>query len=202
MTHAKNRHWERVDRAEGVWICRKFFDHGESSALVDHLIAGVPWRQDKINLYGKTHDLPRLQQWYGDPNRVYTWSGITMIPLSWPPDLLKIRDRVQAATGRRFNSVLMNYYRNGNDCVSWHSDDERGLGPLPFIASLSVGADRDFLLRRKGADEVVKVSLEGGSLLVMTEGIQETWQHSLPRRKRVMGPRVNLTFRLFAGDQQ
>ena len=195
--------WQAIDEAESgaretIWLRRDFLPGPEASALFEQLRAEIPWRQDELTLFGKTYAIPRLHQWYGD--RSYTWSGIEMRPLPWTPALEGLRQRVEAATRRRFNSALVNYYRDGEDTVGWHADDEPELGPAPFIASVSLGAERDFALRRKLAgDEVperLKVSLPHGSLLVMCEGVQARWQHCLPRRKRVRAGRINLTFRL------
>lgn len=193
--------WERVDAPGAeIWMKREFYAAETAARLLARLVAVVPWRHDKIRMFGKEHDLPRLQQWYGDPGQVYVWSGIEMQPLPWTPELAQVRDAVQRATKRTFNSVLLNYYRDGNDTVSWHADDEPGLGLTPFIASLSLGAEREFLLRRTADPKGPKVSiaLTSGSLLVMSGETQANWQHAVPRRKRVREPRVNLTFRQFA----
>src|SRR5690606_7136118 len=141
-----------------IWLRRGYLPPAAATKLLRRLIDLVPWRHDKIRMFGKEHDLPRLQQWYGDPGHVYVWSGIKMAPLPWTPELEEVRDGVQRATGRKFNSVLLNYYRDGEDTVSWHADDEPGLGLTPFIASLSVGAERDFLLRRAD-DPTTKISV-------------------------------------------
>ena len=191
--------WEEIPALGAkIGLKRAFLPPGPASKLLRRLIDAVPWRQDKIRMFGKEHDLPRLQQWYGDPKQVYVWSGIEMKPLPWTPELAEVRDAVQRATKREFNSVLLNYYRDGNDTVSWHADDEPGLGLSPFIASLSLGAVRDFVLRRVD-DPKSKISgpLPHGSLLVMAGETQGNWQHAVPRRKRVKKPRVNLTFREF-----
>jgi alkylated DNA repair dioxygenase AlkB len=154
------------------------------------------WRQDFIKIYGRVHPVPRLQQWYGDPDKAYTWSGIKMNPLPWTPSLLKVRCLVQDALGTEFNSVLLNMYRHGRDTVSWHSDDELELGEHPTIASISLGATRDFQLRKKiGLPTKIQVQLEDCSLLVMSGETQKKWEHSIPRRMRLKGPRINLTFR-------
>jgi len=186
-------------KAEGATLVyhRDFLPEKVSTALLGHLIATVPWRQDQIRVYGKTHDLPRLQQWYGDSGTTYTWSGIKMDPLPWSPELEDVRTKIEALTGWRANSVLLNYYRNGKDTVGWHADDEPELGTDPTIVSLSLGADRDFLLRPKGdrSGEKIKISLEDGSLLVMSGETQTNWEHCLPRRS-FAGERVNATFRL------
>lgn len=192
--------WEKIDAPGAeIWFRRDFLAAEAASGLLARLIRGVPWRQDKIRMFGKVHDLPRLQQWYGDPGRVYVWSGIKMQPQPWTPELAQVRDAVQRATKREFNSVLLNYYRDGNDTVAWHSDNEPGLGLTPFIASLSVGAEREFQLRRTAEPNGPKLSvmLTHGSLLVMSGETQANWQHQVPRRKRVSGPRINLTFREF-----
>ncbi|PRP99676.1 alpha-ketoglutarate-dependent dioxygenase AlkB family protein [Enhygromyxa salina] len=191
--------WEAIAATgASIWLRRDFLPPQAATKLLGRLIDVVPWRHDKIRVFGKEHDLPRLQQWYGDPGQVYVWSGIEMQPLPWAPEIAKVRDAVQRATKRKFNSVLLNYYRDGNDTVGWHSDDEPGLGLDPFIASVSVGVERDFVLRRIGDPKrQLSVSLSNGSLLVMSGQTQATWQHAVPRRKRVKGPRVNLTFREF-----
>ncbi len=191
--------WEPIELPGGsVQLLRGFLPTTRASLLLEQLIARVPWRQDRIRIFGKQHPLPRLQQWYGDPGQVYVWSGIRMDPLPWIPEVATIRDAVQETTKRCFNSVLLNYYRNGDDCVAWHSDDEPGLGTTPFIASVSLGAEREFQLRRVADPrERRSVLLEHGSLLTMSDETQANWQHQLPRRKRVPGPRVNLTFREF-----
>lgn len=193
--------WQPIELPDAsVWLRRGFLEPARAGELLDRLIAEVPWRHDEIRMFGKVHALPRLQQWYGDPGRVYAWSGLVMRPLAWTPLLADLRASVERATKREFNSVLVNYYRDGNDCVGWHADDEPELGLTPFIASLSLGATRDFVLRKTADPRAAKVSiaLDHGSLLVMAGQTQSNWQHAVPRRKRVVGPRVNLTFRAFA----
>jgi alkylated DNA repair dioxygenase AlkB len=181
-----------------VWLRRGVMPAERGHALLDELVRSVPWRLDRVQMFGKQYVLPRLQQWYGDPGRVYTWSGLEMRPLAWAPPLARLRALVQRATAREFDAVLVNYYRDGNDTVGWHADDEPELGPTPFIASLSLGATRDFVLRRVASGERVTIALEHCSLLVMAGDTQRNWQHALPRRKRVVDPRINLTFRCFA----
>jgi alkylated DNA repair dioxygenase AlkB len=197
-SHAAPR-WEHVEAAGAlIYLRREFLGPESATKLLRRLIDVVPWRHDKIKFFGKEHPLPRLQQWYGDDGQVYVWSGIEMQPLPWIPELLEVRDAVQRATKREFNSVLLNFYRDGNDSVSWHADDEPGLGQSPFIASLSVGAEREFVLRRNGNPNTkVSMVLPHGSLLVMAGETQGNWQHALPKRKRVTESRVNLTFREF-----
>ncbi len=189
--------WEDLRLPNGnAKLLRGFLAAKEAAALFAQLHEVVPWRHDTIRVYGREHPLPRLQQWFGDPERSYTWSGIEMQPLPWTPVLRVLRDRVADAVGAAFNSVLLNLYRNGHDTVGWHADDEPELGSTPTIASVSLGAERDFALRRKDrAGDSVVVPLPPGSLLVMSGATQANWQHALPRRKRVQRARINLTFR-------
>lgn len=179
-----------------VRFMQNFLDYSEADQILKSLIESTPWRADRITVFGKSHELPRLQQWYNEDS-IYRWSGIEMSPLPWTSELSEIRKRVQEAVQYEFNSVLLNCYRNGNDTVGWHSDDEPGLGGRPFIASLSLGASRDFMLRSMDQSKKVKITLDHGSLLTMGGDSQKLWQHSLPRRRRVELPRVNLTFRRF-----
>lgn len=140
--------------------------------------------------------IPRLQAWYGDNYQAYTYSGLTMKALPWTPELGELRKRIEQHTGFLFNSCLANLYRDGNDTVGWHSDDEPELGVNPTIASLSLGESRDFQLKHKITKEKLTIPLKTGGLLLMSGETQHYWQHCIPRTKRVKSPRINLTFRL------
>jgi alkylated DNA repair dioxygenase AlkB len=184
-----------LDGADVVLV-RAFLPVNLADALLAVLIREVAWRQDHITLFGRTHPVPRLQQWYGDPGLSYRWSGIHMEPLPWFPALDDLRRRVFTATGRLPNAVLCNLYRNGHDTVGWHADDEPELGPTPFITSVSLGVERDFQMKPKHkVGSTVTIPLPHGSLLVMGGATQSNWVHCLPRRKRITEPRLNLTFR-------
>lgn len=160
------------------------------------LIAEVPWRQEGVVVWGRKLLQPRLIAWYGDPGRSYAYSGIQLRPLPWTDDLLDARRRVEAATGAPFNSVLLNYYRDNNDSMGFHSDDEPELGPQPVIASLSLGEERRFILKHKNkAVRPVHLHLQSGSLLLMRGETQRYWKHGIAKEVRRCGPRVNLTFR-------
>jgi alkylated DNA repair dioxygenase AlkB len=141
--------------------------------------------------------LPRLTAWYGDPGARYHYSGIVNEPRPWTSFLNTLRERVQTCTGHAFNSVLLNLYRSGADSLSWHQDNEPELGERPVIASLSVGQVRVFQLRHTWRREVdrLDIALAHGSLLLMQGGTQAQWQHRLPKTKRPVGARINLTFR-------
>ena len=148
-------------------------------------------------MWGKKHPQPRLIAWYGDPGRTYTYSGIEMRPLPWTHLLQHIRLKVESACSERFNSVLLNYYRNERDSMGMHSDDEPELGPRPTIASLSIGQERVFTFapRRRQQLRPMQLTLPSGSLLLMKGDTQRNWKHGIAKASRPMGPRVNLTFR-------
>ena len=164
-----------------------------NAEILARLLAETPWRADTIVVYGKRYLQPRLTAWYGEAS--YTYSGLTLQPLPLTPLLEQLRAAVEHATRRRYNSVLLNYYRDGADSMGMHSDDEPELGREPAIASLSYGATRTFILRHKKTGRTVKLDLRDGSLLSMAGPLQANWQHGIHRTAKVVGPRVNLTFR-------
>lgn len=157
----------------------------------------IQWRQDSVRLYGKQHPLPRLSAWHGDRDRPYTYSGLTLAPQPWNAVLDWLRDQLVLISGVRFNSVLLNWYRSGQDHISWHTDAEPELGPNPIIASINFGATRRFLLRRNDDHQhKIELLLGHGSLLIMSGALQHHWQHSVPKQARVHDSRLNLTFRV------
>lgn len=184
-----------------VRFMRDFLSRDAAERLFDELLRVTPWKQDTITFYGKTHNVPRLHQWYGDAGLTYRWSGITMRPEPWTAPLQELRQQVEDAVraffpSQQFNTVLLNHYRNGSDSVSWHADDEPELGSEPVIASVSLGAERDFMLRHLSLENWREsVALTHGSLLLMGGSTQRYWQHAILKRKSVTRPRVNLTFR-------
>lgn len=168
---------------------------------MQQLHSEIPWAQPEITLFGRTGPVPRLQSWHGEPEARYAYSGLPLPPTPWTPGLRRILDAVETATGHRFNSVLANLYRNGHDTMGWHADDEAELGPAPWIASYSLGATRDFTLRRRGTTRIAeRIALEHDQLLLMPPEMQRHWEHALPRRARVLTPRINLTFRFIYHD--
>jgi len=160
------------------------------------LVAESDWRQDAIRLYGREMRQPRLHAWYGEPEAVYTYSGLRNVPLPWTPLLAELRGIVEGAAGARFNSVLLNLYRDGRDSMGMHCDDEPELGRQPVIASLSLGATRTFILRhrREKGLKPVRVPLGEGDLLVMRGDTQANWAHGINKAAQA-GARLNLTFR-------
>lgn len=157
----------------------------------------INWKQENIRIFGKSCLTPRLTAWYGNAGAAYSYSGLKLSPEPWTPALVHLRDMIISATGCRFNSVLLNWYRDGNDSMGWHADDEKELGINPVIASLSLGQERDFRFRRKDNHrKIFKVKLANGSLLVMGGSIQHFWQHALPKSAGIKNERINLTFRM------
>ncbi|MCL6267949.1 alpha-ketoglutarate-dependent dioxygenase AlkB family protein [Flagellimonas myxillae] len=157
----------------------------------------VPWRQDEITVFGKTHPQPRLTALYGNNSKAYSYSGITMQPLEFTQNLLDLKEIVEQIAKTSFSTCLLNFYRDGKDSNGWHSDDEKELGKNPVIASVSLGAERFFHLRNK-SDKTLKhkMLLEHGSLLVMKGETQHFWQHQIPKTAKPIGERINLTFRV------
>lgn len=209
-----------IDIPDGrLYYAPRYFDSALSDSIIDSLLAcdgidhsthdwhqqsdigalpfkNIQWQQDSVSMFGKTHDLPRLSAWYGDNDKPYTYSGITLQPKPWNDILLELREALVPICKRQFNSVLLNWYRSGDDHISWHTDAEPELGTNPLIASVNFGASRRFLLRRR-EDHTIKleIPLQHGSILVMAGALQHHWQHSVPKQKKVKEGRVNLTFR-------
>ena len=183
----------------------RWLDSTEADALLATLLEMLPWENHRIRMFGREVASPRLSLWMGDTEAVYQYSRTRFEPRPWPEVLWPLRLRVQATCGVCFNSVLANLYRDGGDYMGWHSDDEPELGAHPVIASLSLGATRRFLLRRRRepgtkcrTDESLELGLEHGSLLVMAGDTQRCYQHALPRMRGVTAARINLTFRWVA----
>lgn len=183
-----------------------YADFLESAIANDYffeLQRSIEWRQPVVQLFGKSISSPRLSAWYADEGIDYSYSGYEEKFKPWLPTLLEIKEKIEALLGHPFNGVLANLYRNGADSVGWHSDDERELGPNPVIASVSLGAQRLFLMRhkKKNKRESIRFELAHGSLLVMAEETQHHWRHSLPKTRSAVGPRINLTYRYLVNRQ-
>jgi len=169
----------------------------DPASLFTRLHASLAWRQEPITLFGKQMLQPRLLAWYGDPQAVYRYSGRQHDPLPWTAELAGLRQRIEALTGARYNSVLANLYRDHRDSMGLHADDEPELGERPVIASLSLGEERVFRLKHRQRKDLkaVRIPLTDGSLLVMAGATQQHWKHEVPKQTRPCGPRINLTFR-------
>jgi len=162
-------------------------------AVTKELIANVPWNQERVRLFGRSSPLPRLTAWFSDQS--YSYSGVDHPPAPLPELIERLRCRAETLSSAQFNSVLLNLYRDGSDRVGWHSDNERGLGPTPTIASLSLGGARRFQFRHRTTKETVSIELKSGCWVIMAGATQRHWQHQVPRTARPVEPRVNLTFR-------
>lgn len=174
----------------------QFFNTRESNHFMQLLRETIHWKQESMKMYGKEVLFPRLMAWYGDAATSYSFSGNTFQPEPWTTELLQIRDRIAPISGQVFNSVLLNLYRNGNDSMGWHADDEPELGLHPVIASVNFGATRRFQLRYKSEHQrKYELSLQHGSLLVMKGPLQEYWEHQVPKTTKISDGRINLTFR-------
>lgn len=169
-----------------------------ATVLFDRLSNSLDWRSESITLFGKTMPQPRLVAWYGDADAQYGYSGKRLQTLPWTAELLDLRERLEFLTGVAFNSVLANLYRNEQDSMGLHADDEPELGERPVIASLSLGETRSFRLKHRKRRELapLKLALSSGSLLVMRGETQRYWKHEIPKSRVPCGPRINLTFRL------
>jgi len=163
--------------------------------LMARLVQESDWREESIVVYGKRHLQPRLSAWYGE---AYAYSGLRLAPAPFTPLLASLCAVVQDVTAQRFNSVLLNLYRDGRDSMGMHSDDEPELGPDPVIASLSFGAARSFILKHKHNKKTVRIDLTDGSLLLMSGATQQNWLHGINKTTRPLQSRLNLTFRKIA----
>jgi alkylated DNA repair dioxygenase AlkB len=175
------------------WLCRQ-----EAASIMRGLLVSIDWKQQQVRFCSPvgtlTRDQPRLTAWHGDPGATYRYSGLRNEPRPWTHTLASLRDRIAAETGARFNSVLLNRYRNGRDSVDWHADDEPELGAEPVIASLSLGGTRSFILRHNATRARKVFELRSGDLLVMRGAVQRDWQHAVPKCDAA-DERINLTFR-------
>ncbi len=165
--------------------------------MLRKLIDQTIWRQESVKIYGKVHQQPRLVALYGDPGLRYDYSGLSLNPLPWTDLLRAIKRRIEDCTEATFNAVFLNLYRDHNDSMGFHSDDEKELGKNPVIASLTYGSSRTFVLKHKFNKELptVKVQLEAGMVLLMQGKTQHFWKHGINKQTITCGPRVNLTFR-------
>ncbi len=173
----------------------QFLSRLEADKHLNVYSESIAWQQQEMQMYGKIVKFPRLTAWYGDNDKPYSFSGITLQPNSWTQELLDIKKRIETLCKVAFNSVLLNLYRDGNDSISWHTDAEKELGLNPVIASVNFGAERTFQLRHMQTNERIDILLTHGSLLIMMGELQHYWQHQVPKTKTVKSPRINLTFR-------
>ncbi|MFT4019162.1 MAG: alpha-ketoglutarate-dependent dioxygenase AlkB [Agriterribacter sp.] len=173
-----------------------FFSKSDSDIFFQKLKSEIEWKQESMNMYGKKINFPRLTAWYGDNDKPYSFSGITLSTKVWNEELVSIKSKIEPIAKVGFNSVLLNRYRDGNDSISWHTDAEKELGINPVIASVNFGATRKFQLRHIKTKEKLEIELTHGSLLIMQGELQHFWQHQVPKTSQKVGERINLTFRV------
>ena len=178
-----------------IRIEEDFFNSIDSNKLLKKFISKLPWESMIIKMFGKDTKIPRLQCWVGDEGCEYRYSGKQLNRQIWSQDLIMIRKKIYEELKIDFNSVLANYYRDGKDSMGWHSDDEKELGPDPTIASISFGSERDLVFRNKITKETLAIPQTNGCLILIDGKTQKNWQHSIKKTQKVIGPRINLTFR-------
>ena len=180
-----------------IILFNEFFTKTESEKLYKNLIEKINWQQYTIKMFGKILNQPRLTAFYGEENKPYAYSGLKLTPNPWIEDLLFIKSRITKTAQINFSSVLLNYYRNGQDSMGWHSDNEKELGQNPVIGSISFGETRLFQLRHLTRKDLKKVDIKltNGSFLLMKGQTQHYWEHQIPKTSKHITPRINLTFR-------
>lgn len=188
---------EKIPLKNGLLVFQAhFLAPEEADSLFTHLLATTQWEQHYIKLFGKKLAIPRLTAWHAEMDLGYKYSGIQVCPKPWTPALLDIKNKLEKQFSTTFNSVLINRYRSGQDSVEWHADDEAVLGENPQIGSISLGVDRRFQLKHiDDTDERYDIVLNHGSALLMGGSTQHYWQHKLPKSRKLVGERINLTFR-------
>lgn len=180
-----------------VYLYSSLFNEKESNELYSLLAERIAWKQEPIKIAGREIMQPRLTAWYGDRQKVYSYSGIIMRPHEWTNELLFIKQRIEQIVKQEFTSALLNFYRNGNDSMGWHRDNEKELGNNPVIGSVSFGESRIFHLKHvKEKKVIVKIPLTSGSFLLMKGTTQHNWLHSIPKNTKITAGRINITFRI------
>lgn len=180
-----------------LYYDRFFFNNIEANKYFSLLKKEIQWRQDNIKIFGKIYPQPRLTALYANNNKSYSYSNIKMHPITFTPTLFDIKSKIEKRLNSQFTSCLLNLYRNGQDSNGWHADNEKELGLNPVIASLSLGAERVFHMKhRNDKKEKLKINLTNGSLLVMRGKTQHHWLHQIPKTRKKVEERINLTFRI------
>jgi alkylated DNA repair dioxygenase AlkB len=186
-----------LDKQSRLVLYLDFYSQIKSKTLYNQLLQQTPWQQGKISLFGKKINEPRLSAFFSDAGVRYKYSGKLNTGLIWTKRLLKVKKDIQTVAKQDFNSVLLNLYRDHNDSMGWHRDNEKELGANPVIASLSLGQERLFCIRRySDKSKIHKIKLPSGSLLLMLGNTQQDWEHCIQKEKNSLAGRLNLTFRM------
>jgi alkylated DNA repair dioxygenase AlkB len=173
----------------------KILTFDEADRYFHSLLQDIPWKNDEVVIFGKQIATKRKVAWYGDSNYLYIYSNSVKQALPWTRELVNLKQIVEKLSNTLFNSCLLNLYHDGNEGMGWHSDDEKSIEEYSTIASVSFGAERKFSFKHKRNNKTISVILEHSSLLIMKEGTQKNWLHSLPKSNKIILPRINLTFR-------
>ena len=184
-----------VDLPPGFVYLPNFMDKQDADEAFDHLFSNLAWQQPTIEVYGKRHLVPRLQCWMGEIGSHYQYSGKLFTATGWNAHVLRIKQQVEKQTNKTFNSALVNLYRDGQDKMGWHADDEKELGTSPAVVTVSLGVQRTFQFKHNSQGETVNLELESGSLLLMQPGVQASYKHAVPARQKIHQGRISLTFR-------
>jgi alkylated DNA repair dioxygenase AlkB len=175
---------------------QNFLSNKEANHFFDTFLSDIPWQRDNIKLFGKIYKQPRLTSFHSNKLSNYSYSGVILRPSAMTSELLTLMKRIQTVCDHEFNCVLLNLYRDGSDSNGWHADNEKELGVFPQIASFSLGTNRFFHFKhRQIKTEKYKIELHHGSLLLMEGPMQANWLHQIPKTKKPLSPRINLTFR-------
>jgi alkylated DNA repair dioxygenase AlkB len=184
-----------LDSDGAAYYYGKILTFDEADGYFHSLLQNIPWKNDKVVIFGKQIVTKRKTAWYGDSNYLYIYSNSVNQALPWTRELVNLKQIVEKLSNTKFNSCLLNLYHAGNEGMGWHSDDEKSIEEYSTIASVSFGAERKFFFKHKQSNKTISVILEHGSLLIMKEGTQKNWLHSLPKSYKIILPRINLTFR-------
>ena len=180
-----------------VYCYGSIFSNEESNKYFEKLRQEINWQNDVVKMYGKTIECKRQTAWMGEDYFEYTYSGMVKRAGLFTPLMVEIKNKIETVCHQKFNSCLLNHYKDGSEGMSWHSDNEKTMGEEPIIASLSLGAARKFSFKHSESKEKIDLLLEHGSLIIMQGITQKHWKHALPQSSKIKTPRINLSFRNF-----
>ena len=183
-----------------VYYYGKIFTEEQSEIYYVKLLNEINWQHDVVKIFGKEIITKRKVAFLGDEGISYKYSGKTKIAENWLKFILEIKSTVEQISGEKFNACLLNYYHNGSEAMSWHSDNEKEILKHSAIASVSFGAERKFGFKHNFTKEEISLMLENGSLLIMKDETQIYWKHKLYTNAKIIEPRINLTFRTIVND--
>jgi alkylated DNA repair dioxygenase AlkB len=180
---------ERRDLGNGAWVEVRSGWLTDADGLFAELRDGIPWRAERRHMYERMLDVPRLVSFHH------------LVDEPAPHPRLKqmrrrLNDTYGGELGEPFTTAGLCLYRDGNDSVAWHGDKiGRSNTEDTMIAIVSLGATRVFALRPKGGGKSLRIAHHHGDLLVMGGSCQRTWEHSIPKTTRPVGPRISIQFR-------